>query len=319
MLPAPGLVLRSSFFSLAAATLLVPVTRGAAESSGSDRLVVLSPSEAMFQEIARLETILGELEGMGSAEAPALAARIQPLRARMERARESAGQFGTTAEPTPALRQIVQDHNTFTERVRADWVALCRDAAALLKSHRLQAPSILDQTARKLLRSGKFDPDQRGTRCNLFVQVVAQGLFAYEGFAGGQDANEMARTMRRDSGHWERLFDPQVDPAEEGVVLKALHRAQELGNRGRLVVVAWENTAEPPPGEESHGHVAVVLPGRPQKSTAWNMEVPLIAQAGDRVFPQNDEAKPEDHKLSEGFNKSMKLQIAVYALKPARK
>jgi hypothetical protein len=93
--------------------------------------------------------------------------------------------------------------------------------------------------------------------------------------------------------------------------------AVDAAKRGEFVLVAWENKIDPSKDGKYHGHIAIILPEAPINSNVWGMDLPRIAQAGKQSFPKTG-SKPNDYKLSQGFEKKHQAQMVIYSLKVVR-
>jgi hypothetical protein len=167
----------------------------------------------------------------------------------------------------------------------------------------------LDRVAKMLgiEQKARYKADGKKTHCSEFVrdfakELLGRSVLELEGRAGNQFDRLMAAAALPDS-KWKSLSFSD-DPA------LAFKNAQDLANDGKLVIVAWKNphaTATDP------GHVAVVVPFRQENgglvdATKWNMKVPFIAQAGDKVS--------DYMPLSVGFGPAKKAATEIYVLSP---
>jgi hypothetical protein len=141
------------------------------------------------------------------------------------------------------------------------------------------------------------------TRCNFFVRDVVESLLQqtrpeFHALANLQYDNLLAST------DWLKLsFQDDMKGAFE--------KAQSAANDWRLVIVAYKN----PTG--GHGHIAIAVPSAVMEtSSKWGMEVPFIAQAGNKN-PRNNQSEVDKSvfsslKLSFGFPASKKDSMEIF-------
>ncbi len=105
--------------------------------------------------------------------------------------------------------------------------------------------------------SGEYSSEKDGaTDCNRFVNEVAEAVADYTALRG-KLAEEIADFLPK-SPDWAEVTDAA---------------AQFQANAGALVIAWWRN-----PDARLHGHVCVVIPGRPTSSGRWHSDsVPRVA------------------------------------------
>ncbi len=167
----------------------------------------------------------------------------------------------------------------------------------------------LDRIAKLLgvKEKSRYEAVGKKTHCSEFVRDFAKELLGrnlpeLEGRAGNQ-ADQLKAAVASPDSKW-RSLSFSDDPA------LAFKNAQDLANDGKLVIVAWKI---PHPTATDSGHVAVVVPSRQEDgsladATKWKMNVPYIAQAGDKV---------SDYiSLGKGFGPDKKAAMEIYVLSP---
>lgn len=156
-------------------------------------------------------------------------------------------------------------------------------------------PAALTQAVTALAKDGKYQPEGNQTKCNYFVADLAFKYFNYDGL-NNKKANLIFDHLVGPNG-WTALYNPKSgkDDINQGFI-----DAETYANQGFLVIAAWQNPA-------GDGHVAACVPGKRQGSGNWGMDVPMVAQAGQTVFPSG--------RLSDGFGPDKKAGIIVYVWK----
>lgn len=142
-------------------------------------------------------------------------------------------------------------------------------------------PNTLTKTVANLLGSGNYDPDGDATKCNLFLNDLAQQAFSYGGFSKSDSrpmlANEIVDFFRTGADGWTKLYDgPDTD------LQAAFQDAQNGANQSVLVVIGLKVNGP-------HGHVCPVVPGQLINSGQWQSAglpsmLPTVASAGKKVY-----------------------------------
>ena len=117
---------------------------------------------------------------------------------------------------------------------------------------------------------------ERKTFCNLFTRAACR-KFGWNGFEtpDRDQAGEMARFMRNNPQHWQKLEGPwkHLDKSGTG---PDYEKATELASRGHLVIASQEEPNPPPTG-----HVCIVAPEKPMiHSPKWGRPVSIAANVG---------------------------------------
>jgi hypothetical protein len=111
----------------------------------------------------------------------------------------------------------------------------------------------------QFLKCEANDPLNDQSPCNTFASRGLESIYGVKDFKSGasthQAANEMWNTVSASGTKWLKL----------GGILDEQNNlcAQSMANAGWPVIALLKGT--------SHGHVALVIPGEPQKSDSWGM------------------------------------------------
>ena len=283
--------------------------------TSSQQIRVLSPTQAMLDELNHVDRIFSREPTNALPNAKQLRNAGASLRPRLVQMMQRAAAFKDKLKGGGQI-QVIADHNERVTKLKKEWQAIRIKAVVGLRKFRLQLPTLAMEKAVSMLDSGKFEKTKVDgvivTRCNLFVQSYVRMLYGYRGL-DGLLANQMVAAFRGNKNEWVKLYDSKK-PKD---VAKAMSAAVNAAKRGELVLVAWENKSEIGKDGKYHGHIAIVLPESPIHSDVWGMDLPRIAQAGKQSFPKSG-SKPNDYKLSQGFEKKHQSEMVIYSLKVVR-
>ena len=292
--------------------LAVPSLLDAEVQTTSQQIRVLSPTPAMLDELTQVDLILSREPADSLPNAKQIRQAAADLRPKLEQMMQRAAAFNDKLQGGGQI-QVISDHNERVTKLKKEWQAIRVQTVVALRRFRLQLPALMMEKAVSMLDSGDFETEEidgvPATKCNLFVQSFARLLYGYRGL-DGQLANQMVASFRKNPEDWSKLYDSK-EPTE---MAKAMSEAAEAAKRGELVLVAWENQSELGKDGKYHGHIAVVLPEPLINSDVWGMDLPRIAQAGKQSFPKTG-SKPNDYKLSQGFEKAHQSEMVIYSLK----
>lgn len=161
-------------------------------------------------------------------------------------------------------------------------------------------------------------PPNIQTQCNTFVRDFAEDMLSHSLQVLAGSANTQISSLRNaansagavlhspnDSSiahQWNELDYYATDKQ------KAFDTAIAAANTGKLVIFGWDSNSA-----TKSGHVAIGVPGSEEGSSKWSgtdgkLTFPMIAQAGDSVFPSN--------KLTYGFANDKKDGIQIFIFEP---
>lgn len=130
---------------------------------------------------------------------------------------------------------------------------------------------------------------QEESPCNVFLAESALRCYNYKGFVGPtrrKVANEIFDDLKKESMEHQPSWPKDVThwhSLGELTDQSVLEQAQDFANKGALVVAARHSKG---PEEKGMGHVALILPGKLQRSGHWNnMLVPNSAASSTATGP----------------------------------
>jgi hypothetical protein len=206
--------------------------------------------------------------------------------------------------------------NAENKRLEAKYAAY----VSKVKSFTNPPASKISTTLKSMVASKQYDPDENGTKCNLFVNDFAKTVYNYDGFETKKPdgttqpllANGILKKMQ-DEAIWKNIYDdPKWDVSKQPFLQAAFKKSAQYAADGDLVIVGFK-TGGP---DEPNAHVAIIQKGPLELgSITWSnagiagIEFPRIAQAGKEVFANK--------KLTFGFtpNDLKKYGLAIYVLK----
>lgn len=130
-------------------------------------------------------------------------------------------------------------------------------------------PANTPSTAAKQLaisRLGQFlkceanDPLNDQSPCNTFASRGLEAIYGVKDFKSGEKTHQSANQM------WDSVNDPRSRWLKLGSVFDEQNNlcVQSIANNGWPVIALLQTSI-------GHGHVALVIPGEPQKSSSWGI------------------------------------------------
>lgn len=213
------------------------------------------------------------------------------------------------------FERLVKFVNTENQKLEAKYV----DFSSRVKALTNPPAEKISSTIQAMVADSKYQPDDDGTKCNLFIHDYASQAYGYRGFeTKSEDGTprymstmEIFSKLESEEA-WKRIYDdPKWDPSKTKNLQSAFTTAARYANDRDLVLVGFKSNET-----SKNCHIAIVQKGKLSVGAAnWNsagikgLTFPMVGQAGAKVFASKN--------LTEGISPDDFKQhgLAIYVLK----